>query len=379
MRYALLLLGNLRRKRTRTVLTLVSFTVALFLFGVLAAIRAGFRQGVDVAGADRLVVIGRTSIIQPLPMAYKDRLERVAGVASVTYATWFGGIFQDERNFFPQFVVDPAGYRAMFPEFVVDEAQWGEFLADRRGCVAGAKLAKRFGWKVGDRIPLRGTVYGGHWELTLRGIYHGRRQQDDESQLWFRTDYLYENGPEWWRGLVGWYWVRIADPRLAPSVAKAIDDTFANSPWETRTQTEKAFAASFMQQMGNVEFLIQAIGGIVFFTLLLVTGNTLALAVRERTGELAVLKAIGYTDRFVLGLVLTEAVLIGAVGGGLGLLIAHGLVASGDLTQGLLLLYLSPGALVTGAALALATGALAGLLPALGAMRLEVVTALRRV
>jgi putative ABC transport system permease protein len=379
VRFLPLVLANFRRKRVRALLSVASFALALFLFGLLTAIRAGFRQGIDVAGADRLVVIGRTSIIQPLPIAYKDRLERIPGVRAVTYASWFGGIYQSERNFFPQFAVHPATYRAMFPEFVVDEAQWQELLADRQGCVAGAKLARRFGWKLGDRIPLRGTIFGGSWELNLRAIYHGRRPQDDETQFWLRADYLYENGPPWWRGLVGWYWVRVADPAEAPRVARAVDESFANSPWETRTQTEKAFAASWMQQMGNVEFLILAVGWIVFLTLLLVVGNTMAIAVRERTGELAVLKAIGYSDRFVMGLVLAETLLIAAAGGALGLGAAHGLVSESDLTQGLLLLYLTPASLAAGVGFALGTGLLAGLLPALAAMRLSVVDALRRV
>jgi putative ABC transport system permease protein len=379
LRFLPLLLANLRRKKLRTALTLASFAVALFLFGLLTAIRAGFRQGIDVAGVDRLVVIGRTSLIQPLPMAYKDRLERVVGVKDVTYASWFGGIYQNERNFFAQFAIHPEGFRAMFPEFVLDAAQWRDLLADRQGCVAGAKLAKRFGWKLGDRIPIRGTIFEGNWEFNLRAIYRGRRPQDDESQFWLRSDYLYEKGPQWWRGLVGWYWVRLADPAEAARVAKTIDATFSNSPWETRTQTEKAFASSFMEQMGNVEFLILVIGWIVFLTLLLVTGNTMAIAVRERTGELAVLKAIGYSDRFVLGLVLAESLLIACVGGLVGLWVAHGLVSNGDLTQGLILLYLPPAALVAGAAFAIATGLLAGLLPAVGAMRLNVVDAMRRV
>jgi putative ABC transport system permease protein len=360
-------------------LTLGSFAAALFLFGLLAAIRAGFRQGIDVAGADRLVVIARTSIIQPLPVAHQGRLERIRGVAGVTSATWFGGVYRDERNFFPQFAIDPQGYLSMFPEFVVDPAHWQDFLRDRRGCVAGEKLAERFGWKRGDRIPLRGTIFSGSWEFELRAIYRGRRPQDDETQFWLRSDYLTENGPPWWRGLVGWYWVRVAEPAAAPAVARAIDDAFANSPWETRTQTEKAFANAWVQQMGNIEFLIQAIGAVVFLTLLLITGNTMALAVRERTGEFAVLKAIGFSDRFVLLLVLAEGLLLAAVGGGAGLFLVHGLVSGKDLTGGLLLLYLTPAALAIGYALALATGGLAALLPALGAMRLQVVDALRRV
>jgi putative ABC transport system permease protein len=379
MKFFPLLVANLRRKKIRTILTVGSFLVAFFLFGLLGAIRYGFRQSIDVAGADRLVVIGRTSIIQPLPLPYFERIKRLPGVKDVAHATWFGGIYQDPKNFFPQFAVVPDDWLRMYPEFVVSEAHWKAFLADRQGVVVGEKLIARFGWKVGDRVPLQAPIFGGKsWEFNIRGIYRGTRPSDDETQFWLRHDYLYEKAPSFWKGLVGWYVVRISNPDQAAAVAKAIDSQFANSPSETRTQTESAFAAAFVKQMGNIEFLILAIGSIVFFTLLLVTGNTMAIAVRERTNELAVLKAIGYTDRFVLGLVLAESVLIAAVGGAIGLSLARGLVEQ-DLTQGLILLYLPPPALVAGAVIALATGVLAGLLPAIGAMRLSVVAALRRV
>jgi len=378
MRFLPLLLANLRRKKIRTTLTIGSFAVALFLFGLLAAIHFGFRQGIDVAGADRLVVIGRTSLIQPLRLTYGDRIRRIPGVKHVAHSTWFGGVYQDPKNFFPQFAIVPEDWLTMYPEFVVDEDEWREFVADRQGVIAGRKLAARFGWKVGDRIPLRGTIFGGSWDFNLRGIYRGLRPQDDETQFWLRHDYLNEKGPQWWRGLVGWYVIRVARPDDAAPVAKAIDEEFANSEYETRTQSEKAFAASFVKQMGNIEFLILAIGSVVFFTLLLVTGNTMAIAVRERTSELAILKAVGYSDRFVLRSVLAESLVIAGLGGVIGLWFARGAVER-DLTQGLILLYLPGSAVAAGVAFALGTGLLAGLLPAVSAMRLSVVDALRRV
>jgi putative ABC transport system permease protein len=380
MRFLPLLVANLLRKKIRTLLTVGSFAVAFFLFGLLGAIGYGFRQGVDIAGADRLVVIGRTSIIQPLPLPYLERLKRLPGVRDVAHATWFGGVYQDPKNFFPQFAIVPDDWRRMYPEFTVDASEWKAFLSDRQGCVIGARLATRFGWKIGDRIPLKvaGFLGGGSWDFNVRGIYHGTRPNDDETQFWLRHDYLVEKGPSFWKGIVGWYMVRVEQPDAAAEVASRIDQTFANSASETRTQTESAFAAAFVKQMGNIDFLIQAIGSIVFFTLLLVTGNTMAIAVRERTNELAVLKAIGYSDRFVLTLVLAESTLIAALGGGLGLWLARSLTSQ-DITQGLLLLYLPASALVAGAALALTAGVLAGLIPAIGAMRLTVVTALRRV
>jgi putative ABC transport system permease protein len=380
MKFLPLLVANLRRKKIRTILTVGSFAVAFLLFGLLGAIRYGFRQGIDVAGADRLVVIGRTSIIQPLPLPYFERLKRLRGVKDVAHSTWFGGIYQDPKNFFVQFAIVPEDWRRMYPEYVFDETEWKAFLTDRQGCVVGAKLAARFGWKVGDHVPLRAAGYlgGGSWDFNVRAVYRGTRPNDDETQFWLRHDYLYEKAPPYWRGIVGWYMVRVADPDDAVAVARAIDTEFGNSASETRTQTESAFAAAFVGQMGNVEFLIRAIGSVVFFTLLLVTGNTMAIAVRERTNELAVLKAIGYSDGFVLGLVLAESMLIALVGGAVGLWLAHGITTQ-DITQGLLLLYLPTTALVLGVCFAVGTGALAGLLPALGAMRLSVVDALRRV
>jgi putative ABC transport system permease protein len=380
MKFLPMLLANLGRKKIRTLLTLGSFIVAFLLFGLLGAIRYGFRQGIDIAGADRLVVIGRTSIIQPLPLTYLARLKRVPGVEDVAQATWFGGVYQDPKNFFAQFVIVPDDWRRMYPEFVIDAAEWQAFLADRQGCVVGAKLARRFGWKIGDRVPLKAPGYlgAGSWVFNVRAIYRGSREHDDENQFWLRHDYFFERAPAFWKGIVGWYMVRIDNPDAAADVAKAIDAEFGNSASETRTQTESAFAAAFVNQMGNVEFLIRAIGLLVFFTLLLVTGNTMAIAVRERTGELAVLKAIGYSDRFVLGLVLAESMLIAAIGGAIGLWLAYGITRQ-DITQGIILLYLPTAAVVAGLAAALATGILAGLLPALGAMRLSVINALRRV
>jgi putative ABC transport system permease protein len=374
-----LLRANLRRSAARTVLTAGTFAVALFLFGILAAVRSGFRQGIDAAGADRLVVIGRTSIIQPLPIAYRDRIARIPGVRGVAQASWFGGVYQDEMNFFPQFAVDPETFRPMFPEFIVDDEEWRDFLQDRQGCVVGAKTARRFGWKVGDRVPLRGTVFRGEWVFNVRAIYRGRRSLDDETQFWLRADYLRENGPEWWRDLVGWYWVHLTNVEGAVAVAKSIDEAFANSPWETRTQSESAFAASWIQQMGNVEFLILAIGAVVFFTLLFMTGNTMAMAVRERTSEIAILKAIGYSDGRIAALVLAEGLLVAGAGAAVGLGLAYWLVTERDLARGLLVLYLPGGALAAGASLALVVACLAGTLPALSAARLRVADGLRRV
>lgn len=379
MKFRHLIFANLFRRKIRTTLTIGSFAVALFLFGILAVVDGAFSQGIEVAGADRLVVINRVSIIQPLPLAYRERLLRISGVKQVAYFSWFGGIYQDERNFFPQFAVDLENHRAMFPEFTVPQDQWDAFVADRQGVIVGEGLAKRFNWKIGDRVPIKGTIYPGAWEFNVRGIYKGSRQQDDVSQFWLHWKLLDERAPERLKGFIGWYYVRVANPDDSAQLVKAIDETFANSTWETKTDTEKAFAASWVKQMGNIQFLIMSIGAVVFFTLLLVTGNTMAISVRERISELAVLKAIGFSDVFVLLLVLAESMMVALIGGGVGLVLAKLFTLRGDPTGGMLPYFYLPGDVIGfGLAFALVVGAIAGTLPALSAMRLRVVLALRR-
>jgi putative ABC transport system permease protein len=380
MKFRGLVFANLFRKKTRLALTLGSFAVALFLFGILAAVRGAFNQAVDIAGVDRLVVINRVSLIQPLPLSYADRILRIAGVKAVTHDNWFGGIYQDERNFFPQFAIDIENQRKVFPEFVIPDDQWQNFVKDRQGAIVGANTAKRFGWKVGDRIPIRGTILPGAHEFNIDGIYHGRKNNADETQFWFQWQYWDEHAPEGFKGLPGWYYVRLENPDDAARISKAIDEAFANSPYETRTETEQAFGASWVKQFGNIEFLILTIGSVVFFTLLLVTGNTMAIAVRERTAELAVLKAVGYSDRFVLLFVLAESLVIALMGGAAGVAAAKLLTLFWNPVPNMLPYFVVPWrALFTGLGLSLAIGAASGILPATAAMRLRVVEALRRV
>lgn len=379
MKYKSLIMANLFRKKLRTTLTIGSFVVALFLFGLLVVVHGAFNQGVDVAGADRLDVINKTSIIQPLPYSYRDQILRIPGVKAITHDNWFGGVYQDEKNFFPQFAIDPENQRVVFPEFVIPDDQWKAFLEDREGAIAGSGIAKRFGWKVGDRIPIKGAIYPGDWEFNLRGIYAGSRDNDDLTQFWFHYKYLDERR-QYGKGLVGWYTVKLDTPDDGTRVTKTIDAMFANSPYETKTETEKALATDFAKQFGNIGFLISAVGSVVFFTLLLVTGNTMAIAVRERIGELAVLKAVGFNDRFVLFLVLGESLLIAAIGGAIGLALCKLMTLGGDPTHGFLPFFYLPGPMILlGFGVALAVGVLAGILPATSAMRLRVVDALRRV
>ena len=383
MKFRGLIFANLFRKKLRLTLTIGSFAVALFLFAFLAVVRGAFNRGADIAGADRLVTINRVSIIQPLPLAYRDKIQRIPGVKAVTHNNWFGGVYQEEKNFFPQFVIDVENQRQVIPELVVPDDQWQNFVKDRQGAITGVKTAKRFGWKVGDRIPIKNAGYGatGTWEFNLDGIYHSEHAGGDETQFWFQWDYFEERVPETFKGNVGWYVAKLDGPDNAVSVANAIDNMTANSSFETKTETESAFAASWVKQFGNIQFLIMTIGTVVFFTLLLVTGNTMAISVRERSAELAVLKAIGFSDRWVLFFVLAESLTIAAVGGLLGLGLALLAVpALGAALSGLLpALILSPAILSLGLATALLVGVVSGLLPGIGAMRMRVVDALRRV
>jgi len=378
MRFLALLWANLKRRKIRTALTLGSFAVALFLFGILAAIQTAFNQGVEVAGVDRLVIRNRTSLIQPLPVSYRQRIRQMPGVREVTFANWFGGVYQDERNFFPQLAIDTPTWREMYPEFVIPPDDWEAFVKDREGCIVGQGTAKKYGFKVGDRIPLKGTIWSGVWEFNVRGIYTGKRNEDDTSQLWFHYAYLDERRA-FWKGLVGWYVVKVANPDQAVLVARGIDERFANSPYETASETESAFAAGFVKQVGDIQALILSIGAVVFITLLLVTGNTMAMSVKERTGEIAILKSLGFSDVSVMGLVLAEGLMVAAVGGVLGTLGAKAFTLRGDPTGGMLaLFYFPPMAMVRGMLLALAIGTASALWPAIFALRLRVVDALRR-
>jgi putative ABC transport system permease protein len=371
--------ANLRRKKVRTTLTIGSFLVAFFLFGLLAALRMGFQGGAGAAGADRLNVINTVSLILPLPFSYRDRLLQLAGVKAVTHATWFGGIYQNERNFFPQVAVDKDTWFEVYADYTLTPEAREAFLRDRQACVVGRSLADRFGFKVGDRIPLRGTIWPGNWEFNVAGIYVGSQPDADTSGMYFHSDYL-EERRAFGKGTVGWYVVQLDDPEDGVRVSKAIDELFSNSPFETLTQTEKAFAASFVKQMGNVELLILSIGSVVFLTLLLVTGNTMAISVRERYGELAVLKTVGFSDFRVLKLILAEALLIAGQGGLIGLVLAKAMIPGLSRALPMLgVLYVPPLTFGLGFVLALAVGTAAGLLPAVGAMRLKVVDALRRV
>jgi ABC-type transport system, involved in lipoprotein release, permease component len=379
-----LVLMNFKRHKLRLTLTILSIAVAFLLFGYLAAIRKAFQMGVDVAGADRLVTRHKVSIIQMLPESYETDIRNIPGVAEVMSETWFGGIYQDPKNFFAQIPVKPEALLSMYPEFLLSEKEKAAWLRTRTGAIAGRVTAERFRWKVGDRIPIQATIWesrtsGKTWEFDLVGIYDGKEKGTDTSQFFFRYDYFDENRPLWGRGLVGWYVVKVKDPRLSAGIAKKIDAEFANSPAETKTETEGAFVKAFADQIGNIGAIITVILTAVFFTILLVAGNTMAQAVRERTQELGVLKAVGFTDGSILLFVLAESCAVAAVGGGIGLGLAWMLIARGDPTKGALpVFYFPPADLLMGIGFIVVLGVVTGIVPGVQAMRLSAVEALRR-
>jgi putative ABC transport system permease protein len=383
MKFLPLVWKSLWRRKIRTIFTLLSIFVAFVLFGLLMTIRGAFSLGVEIAGIDRLMVIHKISIIMPLPEAYQGRLQAVDGVERVTHNSWFGGVYQDPANFFAQIALEPDAYFSMYPELRLPPEQMKAWLADRQGAVAGRDLANRFGWKVGDRIPIQGTIYrkkdgSANWEFNLVGIYDGDPGTDKSSFL-FRYDYL-DEGRQLGDGTVGWYIVKIDDGSRALQMANTFDGMFANSSAETKTTTEKGFIEGFAKQIGDIGAIMTAILAAVLFTILLVVGNTMAQAVRERTSELAVLKTLGFSDVRILTLVLLESLFIAVAGGGLGLGLAWLIVQGGDPTGGLLPAFeLLPRDLVFGVVLMLGVGVAAGLLPATSAMRIRITDALRRV
>jgi putative ABC transport system permease protein len=384
MRYAHLVWAGLFRKRTRTVLTLLSVLVAFLLFGFLQAVTIAFEAGADSADARRLLTTARYSIIDPLPMAYQRQIEQVPGVIGAASASWFGAKYQNESNVFPVFAVEPARYLDMYPEFTISPDQREAFAATRTGAVAGKRLAERFGWKIGQRLPISSEIHPKadgslSWEFDLVGLLDA-----DDPAVQGNTDMVlinvayFDEARQFGKGKTGWYIVRIADSGEARAISARIDELFANSPDETRTQPEKEFAIGFAKQIGDLGALVRRILVAVFFALLILTGNTMAQSIRERIPELAILKTVGFSDGRVTALVLAEAALLLIIGAGLGMATAMGLLPLVNQTTGGRFppLFVSAETWVWAAAVALALALAIGLPPAWRVKRLRIVDAL---
>jgi putative ABC transport system permease protein len=383
MKFFALVWSSLKRKKLRTILTLLSIFVALVLYGLLCTIKEAFTAGVSMAGADRLIVRHKVSLIMNLPVSYKERMERIPGVDTVTHFTWFNGIYQNEpKNFFGSFPFELESFLKIYPEYKLAEDQKQNYLRTRNGAIVGRQLLDRFKWKLGDHIALVSPIWpnksGGAWEFEIDAIFDAAKKNTDTSGFYFRYDY-FDEGRSYGQGLVGWYGVRVKDPNQAEQVAKAIDNEFANSPYETKAEPEGAFMQGFAQQIGDIGKILIWILSAVFFTILLVAGNTMAQSVRERTEELGVLKAMGFTNELVLALVLAESCLIAAVGGLAGLGMAWLATSRGSPVPSMLpIFYLPVRYIFIGVGLVFALGIIAGILPALQAMRLQIAVALRK-
>ena len=382
MKYLHLIWAALFRSKTRTSLTLLSVIAAFLLFGMLDSVRVAFNSGGEVAGANRMITSSRLSITQMLPYSLTEQIRATPGVKKAAFAAWFGGIYRDPKNFFANFSVSP-NYLDLYPEFKIAEAQKKAWLADQRGAIVGEALAKRHGWKVGDTIPLQATIFptkgSNNWEFTLRGIYvvDDPKQKGQENVLFFHWKY-FDEANDYVKGRVGWFVVAPDSGATADRAALAIDKLSANSDHETKTQSEAAFNQAFAKQFADIGLIVIAIMGAVFFTLLLLTGNTMAQAVRERIPELAVLKTIGFSNHSVLWLVLAESILLVVLGGMIGLGIAALIMpavtaASGGMIQ---LPGVMPQTWLLGLLLMVVIGVIVGLLPAIRGMRLNIVDAL---
>ena len=384
MRYLPLLWAGLFRKKTRTVLTLLSAFVAFVLFGLLQAVTVAFESGADSADAKRLLTTARYSIIELLPMSHLRQIEQVPGVVQVAHAEWFGAKYQNESNAFPVFAVDPRRYLDMYPEFTIPADQREAFARTRTGAVAGVRLVQRYGWKVGQKLPISSEIHAKadgslSWEFDLVGTLDA----EDPAAL-ANTDVVLINAAYFdearllGKGRTGWYIVRIDDSTRARAISADIDRRFLNSPDETKTQPEKEFAVGFAKQIGDLGALVTRILAAVFFTILIMTGNTMAQSVRERIPEFAILKTLGFSDGKVTALVLAEALLLLALAGGLGMLVAAGILPALNRAIGSRFppLHVTAATWLAGTAIVGALALAIGIPPALRARRLRIVDAL---
>lgn len=384
-KYLPLLWANLRRKRLRTGLTLASIIVAFLLFGLMQTLRVALTGNPDLAGVDRLVTIHKIAIINPLPAAYLNRIRAVEGVKVASSHDWFGGVYQDDRNQLPVIAVDVPTFFQVYQEYSLPAEQKDAWLKDRTGVIVGKLTAQRFGWKVGDTIPMRSNIWvqkdgTNTWPMKVVGIYDAGN--GDNQSMYFHHEYLDESRgggvPE---GTIGWVVVRVQDPARSADIAREIDSLFLNSSTETKTATEKAFIQGFANQMGNIGALLTAIAAAVFFTMLLVTANTMGQSIRERLNEIGVMKTLGYSSFAVTSMVLAEALLVTALGGVIGLVLAglFSTMLGSAVAQFFPVLGMPASTYAVGAVLIVLLGAIAAALPCAQAGRLKIVDALRKV
>ncbi len=383
MKFIGLVFKSARRSKRRTLLTIISVALAVFLFATLRSVLDGFDAVSAASSSTRIVTIRSTSMIFPMPTSHAEAIRSTPGIRDVTWANWFGGIYKDPKNFFGQFAIEPESYLRMYPEVILSPEDKKAFLEDRTGCIVGDGLAKKYAWKVGDRIVIQPGIptYGSQdYPFTIRGIYKAGSSAIDNQSMLFHWKYVDERSDV--KGQVGWYVAEVANPDQAAQVAMAIDQKFANSPYETKTDTEQQFSASFASMLGNLNLLLGSVALAVVLSTLFVAGNTMAMSVRERTTEIAVMRTLGFPASTVFLLVVGEGLVVSVIGGAMGALLAR-VVINGEflgLAGGFIPAFgVTNWNVVVGLGLSVLIGLLAALIPATMASRLKIVDALRRV
>jgi putative ABC transport system permease protein len=379
-----LILRNTFRHKLRTVLTILSIIIALIAFGLLRTVIRSWYAGVDASSASRLVTRNSISLAFPLPLSYRDKIRQVEGVKTVSYGNWFGGIYIDRKNFFANFAVEPGSYFQLHNEFMLTPEEHDAFIRDRKGCVAGRKLARKFGWKIGDSIPLEGTIFPGAWEFVLRGIYRGKEKNTDESLFFFHWDYLNETVKKTAplrADKVGFYMIGVKDPARAVDITAAIDKTFKNSLAETLTETEKAFQLGFISMSEAVIVAIRLVSLVVIIIIMAVAANTMAMTVRERTGEYAVFKTLGFGGFRITAMIFGESLLITMTGCVLGIVLTYPAAGAfaGALGDYFPFFEIDKSIFTVYAAASLLVGITAAVFPAWKAVRITIAEGLRRI
>jgi putative ABC transport system permease protein len=379
-----LLSRNAFRHRLRTLLTILGITVAILAFGLLQTVVSAWYAGVNASSSTRLISRNAVSLVFSLPIAYQERIRHIEGVAAVSYANWFGGVYITEKNFFPSFAIEPKSYLPLYPEFVLTPEEQRAFQQDRKGCVIGRKLAERFGWKVGDIISLKGTIYPGVWEFVVRGIYSGAEKSTDESQFLFQWEYLNESLKKTAArraDQVGVYIIGLKNPQAAAEVSLSVDSAFKNSLAETLTETEKAFQLSFVSMTEAIVVAIRIVSFVVIIIIMVVVANTMAMTARERIGEYAIFKALGFQGHHIAGMVFGESLFITITGGCIGILLTFPVAQKfGEVMGSFIPVFqVERSTLYMDLAFSLIVGVVAGIFPTWRAVRIKIADGLRRV
>ncbi len=379
-----LIFKNAFRHKLRTSLTILGVTIAILAFGLLRTVISAWYAGVEASSASRLVTRNAVSLVFPLPLSYEEKIRQVQGVKRASYGTWFGGIYIDEKNFFANYAVEPKTYLAMYPELVIPSDQMAAFLRDRKAAVAGRKLAERYGWKIGDIITLKGTIFPGNWDFVLRGIYKGRDQTVDETAFFFQWDYLNEalkKAGRTWADQVGWYMVEITDPNIAADVSLRIDKMFKNSLAETLTETEKAFQLSFISMTEAIVIAIQLVSFVIIFIIMAVVANTMAMTARERIGEYAIFKTLGFGASHISAVIFGESLIITMLGAFFGIVLTFpaAKIFSKELSQFFPIFNVAHETIVMDIIAALVVACVAAIFPSWRAVRIRVADGLRRI